>query len=312
MNALPLTVADVRALVESTTTHTRAVSAAEMLRAINFGYSKIRRAVRAVKPRPFEAYLDPFTIAAGVSEFDVGNLFPPFMRPLRLSFGYVQGRPAMNFMHRSVQHEDSLEAEARDLAANTFFYDILEGLLPGTATTAGAGSTTTTVNVTSATSFVRGGIVGIPGRGPNQVIGAAAIPTDYLGRVTNIVGNVLTVAPPTATAAVNGDAVRPYRQKVLRIVPVPRQGMTGRLWYQYTQERLRSDSDMLEAIASEHVDCLVAYALAQLKLSIGDADADRWLRDADAMRAELVQDLEPESFENQEPMGSALHGVVTY
>lgn len=313
MNAIPLTVAELKALISGVTTHTRAVTDTELLAAANFGYRKVLRAIRAVRPAPFLSYRDGFALAAGVSEYDVGEFFPDFFRPVRLAFG-TDGRQTASFVYRGLQHEDSVEAEVRGGSAATFFYDVLEGFLPAASSliAVSTGSTSTMV-VASVAGMAVGNPIRVAGHGPLQSTTTGNITLDYVGRAVIVdaaigvkVVPALTFAPPV------GVLVEAFRRKVLRIVPAPASGLTGRLWYQYTQDRLRKDEQLLEPMVAEHSDCVVAYALSRLKLAIGDSDADRWLRDADAMRAELVQDLEPGSYENTEPFGSALHGVIGY
>jgi hypothetical protein len=49
-----------------------------------------------------------------------------------------------------------------------------------------------------------------------------------------------------------------------------------------------------------------------LKLSVGDADTDRWLSQAEAMRSEMMQDVDLGSWQNTEHLGSDLIGLVDW
>lgn len=152
---------------------------------------------------------------------------------------------------------------------------------------------------------------------PQAVTGASTtIPGDYFGLVQAIGGpTAMTITPPIPNppgAPGAGITVTPYRQKILRIAPMLPISVSGRLWYQYLPGRLVNLTDLVDPVVAEHRDCVVYYALAQLKLAVGDTDGDRWLARADALRLELMQDLDPASWQNTEAFGTDLDPVVGF
>src|SRR5438034_3885688 len=97
-----LTLGDVASLVRSGLDHTRPVSDIEMRQAINYGMGKATRAILSVRPQFFLAVIDPFTLQAGVSEYDVGMLSPPLWRPFRLKVVGDSANRTVRFKYRSL------------------------------------------------------------------------------------------------------------------------------------------------------------------------------------------------------------------
>jgi hypothetical protein len=311
---VPMAVWQIKNLVTAHLAHTRPVATPELLEAINFGLGKVRRALRSVRMQPQMSFVDDFTIAAGTTEYDVSLYSPPLIRPVKLTMPLAAGS-AQNvyFRYYGSESQEYIEAESNPQASYTWVvYDMMDGLFPG-RTPAVTMATTTTITVAEATLPV-GTYIQVPGSGTSVPAvpppNTTTLPADYYGLVTSVGGGgVMTVSPNLTVVPTVGMKVRELRRRLLRFVPALQTSISGRLWYQYSRERLVMDTDLVEPNVAEHIDCLVAYALSRLKLSVGDADTDRWLSQAEAMRSEMMQDVDLGSWGNTEHLGSGLIGV---
>ena len=331
---IPATLADLRTLVTQSVSSTSVFSRSQVLQAINYGYKRALRAVRAVRPQHTLSYVDEFTFAAGVSEYDISAITPCIWRPVKLIVPRVPAETSQTgggrtvlFQYRDFRDQDFLDRESTP--AGTFervVYDILEGLLPKTV--AGSAVTTTIavqlggnldqIEVADASSIVIGDPIKVLGVGQGKVLDAEnaepdyTLDSDYFGRVTGKSGVTITVSPRMRAEPAIGVGVTTFRTRILTIAPALATSLTGRLYYMTQRERLQKDTDVLDASVSEHQDVVVAYAMAWLLRTVNDMEAERWFGDAQEMRAELMQDLEPMSAENTEALSSGLAGIGDY
>ncbi|MCI4355113.1 MAG: hypothetical protein L3K06_07095, partial [Thermoplasmata archaeon] len=81
---VPATAGEAVALIQTPASRTRPASSAELYQALNYGVGKAIRAISAVRPQYFATFLDPFTLQAGVDEYDLSLLSPPLFRVHRL------------------------------------------------------------------------------------------------------------------------------------------------------------------------------------------------------------------------------------
>jgi hypothetical protein len=243
------------------------------------------------------------------------------VRPVKLVMPSAVGSAQIiMFRYFSSESADYMDAENNPQGGYTWvLYDLMDGLFPGRSVTLSAATASQLTVTVGQTPFPAGTYLTIPGYGASLPAapppGANVLPADYYGLVTSVGGQVMQVAPGFAGpfgSPPAGTAVLEIRRKLLRLVPALTTGATGRLWYQFTRERLVSDGDLIEPLVAEHIDCLVAYALSRLKLSVGDADTDRWLSQAEAMRSEMMQDVDLGSWQNTEHLGSDLIGLVDW
>jgi len=309
----------IKALINAHLTHTRPVATAEMNEAINFGLGKVRRALRSVRPQPQLSFVDNFALVAGQTEYDVSALAPPLVKPVKFVVPSVQGSSQIIwFRYFATESADFQEAENNPQGGYTWvLYDLHEGLFPGPKVTLSLATSTALTAAVGQTPLGIGSHFVIPNFGVPAIAAPPpatnTIPTDYYGIVTGLSGQVMTVAPSlTAPLPPANTVLQQMRRKLLRLVPALNVGATGRFWYQYTRERLSADGDLVEPLVAEHIDCLVSYALSVLKLSVGDADTDRWLSRAEAMRSEMMQDVDLGSWGNTEHLGSDLIGLVDW
>lgn len=319
---VPMAVWQVKSLINAHLVHTRPVGAVELLEAINFGLGKVRRALRSVRPQPQMAYVEHFTIPAGESEIDLSMISPPVARPVKLVMPSASGSTSViYFRYDSSESAEFREAENSSPGSFTsVLYDMIEGMLPGPRVTVASATGTSVTIEFDQLPFPNGTLVRIPLYGPSVPVSAPPAiniqPTDYYGLVLNLIpGLTMNLSPGFSGPLGNppaGTVVESVRRKVLRLVPALQTGVTGRLWYQYAKERVAQDTDLLEPNVAEHVDCLVYYALSALKLSVGDADTDRWMARAEALRSEMMQDVDMGSWGNTEHVGSDLYGVTDW
>lgn len=304
--AVPISAGDLKTFVKTVTDHTRPVTDPEMLEALNYGYDKAIKAVLAVRTQVFLSFTDSFTLVGGQQDYDIGAYDPPLYRPTRLLVGSATVR-AIKFRYKALtDNEFEAQESSRAGTAANFFYDVLEGLFPGTATTSTAASATT-VTVASAAGIVVGTLLQILGSGTNQTLpGGATIPTTYYGVVRGIVGNVLTMAPAFTAQPVNGTTITPMRQRLLRLAPAPGDSVTGRLYYQYRPAKLVALTDYLDPIVAEHRAVIEYFAISQLLRSVNDAEASQWFQEAQQLRSELIQEIDPLSGQNSEALGTDL------
>jgi len=306
---IPSSLADVRTVVLAITDHVRPTATAEANNAVNMGVQKAVRAISSVRNQAFQSFVDPFTILANTAEYDLGLYDPPVWRPHRLLVGQPTGNTrSILFRYRALTSPDFERAELSVSATfSALFYDILTGRLPGTAqaVTASTVAATSTVTVASATDFQSGTYVQIPGAGPTVTAPGAtsSFPGTYLGVVVSKSGLVLTVAP-ALTASATGSTCTPLRRRVMRIAPTIPDSVSGRLFYQFHPPTLVADTDLLDPLIAEHRDMVVYYAAAHLLRSVNEADAQRWLEQAQEMRSEMLQSMDPLSGSNTESFGT--------
>jgi hypothetical protein len=320
-----MTLGQLKALVTAHLSHTRPTGDAELLEAINYGYGKVLRAVRAVRPQPSLSFFDNFTLQSGVTEYDVGRYSPPLVRPVRLVMGGPNRGRTIRFRQGSIQSDEFVSAELSGAGSfSTLLYDLVEGLLPKSRLPLQNQTATTVVvaipwaEIPAASLPVAGDLIVITDAGTPNSAGGATTPADHYAVVTlaSFGPVVLTVTFAPATPVVlgpgNPSQLIPMRRKVMIIAPALQHTATGRLWYQYAPDYLEVDSDLVDNVVAQHRDCVVYFALSALRLSIGDADTDRYLARAEALRSEMIQDLEPSGWQNTEAIGSDLDGVGDY
>ena len=314
----PMALWQVKALVTAHLVHTRPVGTSELNEAINFGLGKVRRALRSVRPQPQLSFLDNFQLQAGITEYDVSTLSPPLAKPVKFVVPQAAGSAQIiMFRYFASESEDYLQAENNPQGGYTWvLYDLMEGLFPGLTSTVSASGSVTVQVAPGEPTFPVGTYILIPGAGAGSNAGTATspilIPSDYYGIVTTVVSQTMGLSPTVPSPPPPGVVITQMRRKILKLVPSLNTSATGRFWYQYTRERLVADGDIVEPVVAEHIDCLVAYALSRLKLSVGDADTDRWLQQAEAMRSEMMQDVDLGSWQNTEHLGSDLIGLVDW
>lgn len=309
MADLPLTLGELKARVRALLQWTRDADDTELRDAINFGYGKGIKAVLATRSESFMSYVEPFTLSAGVSEYDVGIYDPPIFRPIRLLVGEGSAANEAFFRYKSIVDAEYQEADAETSGSGLLFlYDFLTGLLPGT-TAIVQNAVTGSVTVDALGSIVQGSLISVPGCGPAQAVGAETVPSIYRGIVTQITGLTLSVEPDFTVVPAAATVVTQLRRRVMKIVPRPSQTLTGRLWYNYRPARLSRDTDMLDMLVAEHEDMIVHYALTQLGWATGDTNANRWYESAQEERSEMMQDLGTVTGQDSAEMGSGLWGV---
>jgi len=314
----PMALWQIKALVNAHLVHTRPVGTGELNEAINFGLGKVRRALRSVRPQPQLSWVDDFQLVAGQTEYDLSTIAPPVAKPVKFVVPQQTGSDQIIlFRYFASESDDFQQAENNPQGGYTWvLYDLMDGLFPGTALTVAAATANTLLVQSGQTPFPVGTYFTIPGGGAGAPAapppGSILIPTDYYGIVTTVVNQTMGIAPDSLNPPLAGSAVTQLRRKLLRLVPALNRSATGRFWYQYTRERLVNDGDLVEPLVAEHIDCLVSYALSVLKLSVGDADTDRWLSRAEAMRSEMMQDVDLGSWQNTEALGSDLIGLVDW
>jgi len=314
---LPIPVTELVTLVRQVANHTRPTTDAEVLQGLNYGQSKVVRAISAVRPQAFASYIDPFILTQGIAEYDIGIYAPPVWRPVRL---FVPGAfsTVLTFRYKALTDP---EYEARDTGSsgtlNYLYYDILTGMLPGTPLIANdsnaAGSVFVFQNYTDAqiqATYPIGSQVMIANDGNIVRIGVTRTLLDnYVGVVTVFQpgpASAINVDPPFTVGGGSLYTLVPMRRRVLRIAPTPPNTYRGRLYYNYRPNKIRSTGDILDGWMSEHRDCLVAFALEHLLAAVNDPEALNWGEKATQMRAELVQDIEPLSNQNSEAVTSGL------
>lgn len=284
---------------------------AELLQAFNFGVGKIVRAVLSVRPSAYVTWVEPFVISPNVTEYDIGVLEPPCYRPLRLlSTGNNGQNPAVRFQYKPLHAADFEQQEvARPGNFALFFYDVLDGMFPGTDVGGVPGDSRSEVVVASASQFAPGSLLRIPGAGPDVPVpgvSGATYPGPYYGTVLSLLGTTLTVSPPLAVQPA-AFSVTPLRQRVLKLANSPVQSVSGRLYYDYRPERLTA-ADRLDPLTARYVDAIVNYAVASLKLARGESDSRMYFEWAQEGRSEAMQDLEPAG-QTSDHLGSDLEGM---
>jgi len=331
MNPLPLSAGDVINLIGNAISKTAPVSPADLYQALNYGVRKAVLALTAVRPALFGSFVDPFTIQAGVTDYDVSALYPPLLRPWKLIVdgGAGQGQVIL-FRYAEQTSAEFEEGETGTGAMSSqLLYEIAYGMFPGPTTVLEApmvGGTNAFITVpgppvgtgTGVTGFYPGAVVTIPGGGaPQSPQGSDVshiIPTTYQGYVLQVdtLNLVLYLAPAVQAPLDIGAVITLQRQQLLRIVPRLGASYTGRLWYVYEPPRLQADAELLPAGLTRHTEMIVAYAMAYLKRTMDDPMEARWQLDATEMRSELMQDSEPASGQNTTAFGSALDGLGGY
>lgn len=315
---LPLTLADLKASTRALVEHTRPApsDSRELTDAINFGYGKALRAIRAVRNEHNVSFVDPFSLSSGVSDYDLSAITPVVGRVVRMLV--TGGTRPISFKYRALA---SLEFQAAELSRGGSFeeilYTILEGLMPGPSATtvagaavAGASTTIPLVAVGDELRFPLGCRVKIPGAGPNQVVGALGVVSDYYGVVVGVAPASLQVVPNCVVMPGAGVVVTPYQTRVMRVAPPPNAGVSGRLYYQIAMRKLRDDADVIDALVSEFgEDMVVYYAASRLLQGVNDAQGGRFFDQAQEMRSELMQGVDPGSGQSPEAMDSDLWGV---
>lgn len=311
---VPESLSSIRALVELITQHVRPASTAEENAAINFGYKKATRALASVRNQAFQAFVDPFTLSANTTEYDIGVYDPPVWKPHRLLVGAPGGTVrTIFFQYAALTSQEFQERETGAASVfSTLLYDVLVGQLAGTTVAITATNfptlpSTITVAVANVGQFQNGTAVRIPLVGPVVTYGTETMAGTYLGVVTNVnTGTGLIELQPNLTATPATLSVTPLRRRVLKIVPPLSDSVSGRLWYQYRPGVLVNDTDLLDPFIAEHRDMVVYYAAAQLLRAVNDGDAQRWFEMAQEMRSEMLQDGDPLAGQNSEALGSGL------
>lgn len=318
-NFVPISVSDLKTQVQNLLSHTRAATDSEIIQALNYGVGKASRAIASVRTQYNLSWIDNFTIPAGTSDVDLSTIEPQLWRPVRLlipaNTAASAGR-SVRFRYRSIANS---EFEDREISGNgggtfsTLFYDILSGLFPATTTTVQNQVSATVTDVVDPTLFALGQLISVLGSGPLQSIAgtAAQLPTTYYGIVTaiNLGNGQITVQPPFTTQPPVSTVVTPYRRQIMKLANPPTLSLTGRLYFQYRAPKFTSLNDVMDPVIAEHRDVVVYYALAQLMQATDDSQATAWFQQAQEMRSELMQDLEPLSGQNSESMDSDLWGV---
>lgn len=330
---VPTTLAEFRARVESITKHSAVYDNAELDQAINMGYRRMLRALRAVRSNPFTSYVDNFVLTQGQSEVDISTINPPIWRISRLVSPPIpatlgsNATQAITFEYKDSRDPDFEDRELGGYTTTRVLYDVLQGRLP--VRVASTSYTTLMFAALSDGDVVQlGGVpagvvpyvgqeLSIVGVGPTRaVVGdgnepTISLPSDYFGRVTSVggVGPELGVTPRLSEVGASGNEVTLYMSRMLRLAPAMPRTVTGRLYYVYRPERLIKASDAIVPLLAEHDDAIVAYAAGWLQRSTNDADSDRWTLEAQEMRSEAMQDLEPLADENTEGLSSDLFGL---
>ncbi len=308
---IPASLQDLSDQVTEVVQHTRpASSATEVTNAINWGLGKAYRAIAAVRHQPFQSFVDPFALVAEQAEYDVGLYDPPVWRPHRLLVGAPTGStPLILFRYAPLSSREFQEAElSRAGTFSTLLYDLLTGWLPGTVRTIQAGATATVMTLDAIGSLQTGSYVSVPGVGPLVNIGGVStgLRETYRGTVTVVAGAVVTVQPAMSVAPATGVLLTPLRRRVLRIAPTPRTGAVGRLFYQYRPPRLVVNTDLLDPLVAEHRDMVVFYAIAYLLQGVNDGQSRMFFDQAQEMRSELMQAMDPIAGQDGEALQTAL------
>src|SRR5882724_9642867 len=159
--------ADLKTLVQGLVQHTRSTPTAssELVQAIAFGFGKAVRAVASVRHELFATFLDPFTLLSGVTEYDVSTPDPPVWRPTKLIVDGGGGATrVITFRWRAIGSDEFVDSEtSRAGTFNTLYYDILIGMLPGTAAvTVGTTNASMTLGTGQGSRFSVGNLVSVP------------------------------------------------------------------------------------------------------------------------------------------------------
>lgn len=308
---LPLSLADLRTRVRAITDHSRQTPDAEVDQAVNYGYRKAIRAIGSVRPQLFATWVDPFTLSAGVSEYDIGGYDPPLWRPTKMIVGAGGGQRIVRFRYRSMQDREFEEKELSAAASfQGVFYDVLEGRLPGTAVSIAIQSTTTGIATT--TGLYVGQSIELTGIGPLLTYpGGATVRQQLRATIVgiNFATSTITWDPAASVSTPPSQTLTPIRRRLLKIAPATSDSVTGRLYYHYRPFRLSAATDQLDVTVSEHSDMIVFYAAGQLLQAVDEPEAKSWTAQAEAMRSEMMQDLEPLGGESGEALGSDLLSV---
>lgn len=329
---VPITLGELRGHVERITSQTAPFSPEEVRDAINYGYGRVLRAIRSVRPQHFQSYVDNFAFTSSQTEYDIGSVDPPIWRLTRLVSPSVPANAGSSrivyFQYRDLRSYDFEDAEAGG-TGDRIVYDILHGRLPlsgpglGYTTTIAAAPAPTVDLVTlnalpAGVGLALGQELSIVGAGPKRDIEGDAgepdymLPADYFGRVAGIAGLTVTLTPRLGDSNIVGAAVTLYASRILKIAPAIGSGISGRLYYVYQPRKLLQNADAVDVICSEHRDAIVSYAGAWLLRTVNDSESERWFLDAQEMRSELMQDLDSVSGENGEALGSAFAGIRDY
>lgn len=332
---VPITLAELRSLVDQVTRHTCSYSRDEARQGINYGYGKALRAIRSVNGHYFSSYQDNFTFAANESEHDISSIDPPLWRVTKLVIPKIPANSTTServvwFRYRDQRSVDYEHGEASSRgASSTVVYDVLTGRLPqrnvAAPTAAGNAAITSIPDLDSVVVAdpVSGGVsvgqaIRIPGAGqPHQLDAYGSevdysLPTDYFGTVVNAVtasGFVtITVSPRMGATPTVGAFIDLYRSRVLTIAPTFASSQTGRLYYVYRPAKLEKDTDRLDDIASEHRDMIVAYAASWLLRTTNDAQSERWFLEGQEQRSECMQDIDPVAEGDSQALETGLPG----
>ena len=308
--SLPISADDLKTFLKQITDHTRPTTDAELLQGLNYGYDKAIKAVLSVRSQYFLSYVDPFTFVTNQQDYDLTTFDPPLFRPVRLMVGGQNGSRSIRFRYRNLTNPEFEEREAGNGGTfSLFVYDVLEGSFPlATAVTDGSGSTTG-FGVDDASGFTVGGVIKVPRGGAVMLPASVNARSTYVGSVTSVLPTAITVQPPMSFAVPAGITVTAIAQRVLRIAPPPNIGVSGRLYYQYQPAKLLAFTDLIDPLVSEHRDLITFYAASLLLRSSNDAEAANWFQEAQQLRSELMQHIEPLSAQNTEGLSSDLFGT---
>lgn len=308
--AVPLTAGTLKSLLLTLTSPTRTLTDDEILTGLNYGYDKVVKAILDVRPQHYVSFYEGFTLLSGTQDYDVGGFEPPLWRPVRMLVTGANVSPIF-FRYRSFVDKDFEDQElSRSGTLAHYYYDILDGFLKGTPTTLTADGTVNSLTVASVAGLAVGTLLQVVGAGPPQTVSTGVtVPGTYYGVITNINALILTVAPPITPPTalpVSGTTVTPIARRVLRLAPSPSTSVTGRLYYQYRPPRLTSLDDSIDLFASAHRDVITFYAASMLLRAVNDSESVKWFEEAQQLRSELIQNIEPLSGQNSEALGTDL------
>lgn len=299
------TVRDLYDALRAITDHTRPAFDPEIISCLNYGYQSVVRAVASVRSQFLESFVDPLTIPASPQpgqavDVDLSLVEPLLWRPtlMRLTNG-SSGVRALRFRYSSQVSLDSRSVETSNTGTfSTLYYDILTGRLPGQSDT-----------VTNFLPFTVGNPALFPVGQRVQIAPppATSMPVFY-GQVR--VASPMLFDPEWPVGFDSGvpRAITQVRSRIMRVANPSMQSYTGRLYYTYRPPKFTDLGQLLDPVVSEHQDLIVYYAISMYLRSVNDTEASSWFQNAQLLRSELMQDLEPMSNENSEHLDSDLWG----
>jgi hypothetical protein len=301
------TVQDLYDALRAVTDHTRPAFDPEILTCLNYGYQSVVRAVSSVRSQFLESFVEPMTIPASPQpmvavDVDLSFIEPPLWRPTRMILtNGSSGVRAIRFRYSSQVSLDTIGRELSNVGTfSLMYYDLLTGRLPGKSDSI---SNFSPLTVGTPTLFPIGQRVQID---PPPTVGT--LPA-YYGVVTAV--SPLTLAPAFPPNFTTGTprTIRQIRSRIMRIANPGTQTYQGRLYYTYRPPRFTKLDDLLDPVVSEHSDIIVYYGISMYLRSVNDSEASSWFQNAQLLRSELMQDLEPLSNENSEHLDSDLWGL---